>query len=291
MLSGLLRTIGKKFIRGFLTNRNVQEKVIKDSTKKLLLSKSSIAKYRKNSLDSMYNPTKKDIDKAWARWQKMPGSNVLGSKEQLYNNAHKLRREGTKFLNSKEFPRWYKKSINKAIDDVPIKFRTRAHQDLAGGDLGVYFPDDHSITLLKRNYNKVLRTGVHEVKHAAQQRMMYGGKPIGVAGKTPSYLPGTHKVTEKLVNKNLVKKPLWMDKDHYDYLKSTDEVSARFEEIRHLRSKGGPFSELAVKRSGAFKELKEIFGSAKKVFDLEKQIWGVAPFGVGGLLGNLTEEK
>ena len=82
-----------------------------------------------------------------------------------------------------------------------------------------------------------------------------------------------------------------MGKRHFDYLKDPFEVSARFEEIRHLRSKGGMFSDLFVKRSRPFQELKAIFGSAKKVFDLEKQVWGVAPFGVGGLLGNLTEEK
>ena len=47
-----------------------------------------------------------------------------------------------------------------------------------------------------------------------------------------------------------------------------------------------------AKKSRAMEELKQIFGSAKKVFDLEKQIWGVAPVGVAeGLLGTVLEKE
>ena len=291
-------------ILGFFKKKPVDSKMIKDKTKELLLSKGTMEKYRQGALKSVdiNNPS---ISRAsWDKWVSDFNKGITVpppavTRNQFNSKISRVKKNTKKFYNSKEFPIWYKNTVNKSIDDVPIKFVNPKYEGLKTD----IFPGKYASGMYKGDVNKILiskgggrdfslSAGVHEVKHAVQQRMFGSSWGAGMG-----FMPGPKSAAKKLIDKNLVKPPISGTEKRrmFNYLKDPKEVSARFEEIRLIRNQGGifpPATNLDIRLSQPFRDLKKIFGSSKKVFDLEKQIWGLAPVGVtGGLLGTALEKE
>ena len=304
MTSSLLNLL-LKFAKPAQASRQLMRNTIKDS----LITKSAMERFKTNAIRTRELTNTTISKEYYERWVKdaVAGRTVPPPTSlERYNKIVKSRnKEVADYYNSPKFALDYKNQMTKNIDEVPINFFPRGHSVLSSGSsrnvVGSYYPrgitrlTQPEIVLMKNSlgnkflgYNRAaqLSTGVHELKHAAQ----YGGRfPWRVDMPNLMY---PEKAIKEIINKNMIRMPRFATKGHkkyIEYLRKPQEVSARLEEIRAMRKTGSILERWRINNSNAMLALKRVFGSVKKVLEVEKQIWGLAPIGTAGLLNNSKE--
>ena len=122
-------------ILGFFKKKPVDSKMIKDKTKELLLSKGTMEKYRQGALKSVDINNASISRASWDKWVSDFNKGITVpppavTRNQFNSKISRVKKNTKKFYNSKEFPIWYKNTVNKSIDDVPIKFVNPKYEGL-----------------------------------------------------------------------------------------------------------------------------------------------------------------
>lgn len=139
---------------------------------------------------------------------------------------------------------------------------------------------------IKGNPFKMISTGVHELKHSAQNA-----------------LPGYRKAASHRIRKDFFSKSKYSNnggpgqQQYTDYIAMPEEISARLTQYRVLsKSARNKLDKLPnYKLFGNnnvpqfYKDLRDVMGSGKKVKKASQEVWAAAP--IGGILGLATEDK